>query len=198
MGIEKNNYRLKPGEAELWVKALYGGIDQHRNGLPTGAYSPQTISVDDFLWSRNEVEAALMNGLKAGETLNDNEARFLRGFVSNHPEVTREWGDDAEAMQAEYDQKVERSFRAHPHHIDLFFDVLVWLTWLLTEQDSKLVVSVVTQKIEGRKNIKWYDVQSATGFHSVQPASLNKRYKRNLDALVCKLTEMRYPRRRKA
>jgi len=195
--IETKGRQLAPGEAEAWLEALYGGIDEARGVFvePTGPNvlkTPEVITIDDFLWTRAEVEQVLINGIAAERAIPDNEKRFLRGYKSNHPEVVRGVDDYRKDREEFY------SVRAAPHHIDQFHDMLQWFMWIKNDLDRKIVAAAIAQKGQGLERVQWARVARITNTHGITYDSMARRYRRAIERLVLKLNSRDYPRRRKA
>lgn len=176
-----------------WARILF---EVDISGIPTVQYTPNKITLEDFIWTRDEVETALINGLLADKAIDDPERGFLKGLVSGHPETVPEVGDYR-------DRSEFYRTRTQPHHIDLYVDVHEWIgmiegaNQLMTLQNRLLVAAVALQKAKGRSNIDWVAIQRATGVYGIKPDTMSRRYRSTLDKLACKLTEIRYPRRRK-
>ena len=192
------------------AEALLVGVDEARGivaipDMTKHTKTPRKMTIDDFEWTWQEVEAAFINGTKAARSITNEDLKFLRNAVAREAdkvrtfeEITQALADDKTKDDALKDNFTIDGYRfsSPPHHIDQFGDIVLWACWIPLASNRHLVWAVVAQKASGRVSADWAKAQSTAGMRHQSLETLRRRYRRILSSLARRLTEERYPRKR--
>ena len=196
MELETKGSEMPEGELRQWANLIGIGVDEGRGAYvppsgPNVLNSPKRIKLEDFMWTKEEVELTLIAAARAERAIGDKEQRFLKGYESSHPETFSEPGDYPDLDRVS-------SLRVPAHNIDQYEDVLEWIVMIKGKENRRLVMSVIRQKAAGREKVQWSRVQKESGLWTIKTEGIRTRYRRLLEKLAQRLTDERFSRRRRS